>query len=136
MKIFSKEGQTMVDVTRVYPENGNIVMVCKLMGAYSMKIYLKPEELRSAISLVNWDLIKELPGMLVRGTAGEEKLCEIGHNLCRLGPDAMKIIFGEKGESRLASAAGELGMTTLGTVVDSGLLLLQILLQDKKPAKK
>lgn len=132
MKMVSKEGQTMVDVTKVYPDNGNIVMVCKLMGAYSMKIYLKPEELRKAISLVNWDLIKELPDMLVKGTAGEEKLREIGNNLGRLGPDALHIILGENGQSRLASAAAEVGVATFGTLVDSVLLLLQILLQDKK----
>lgn len=132
MKMVSKEGQTMVDVTKVYPDNGNIVMVCKLMGAYSMKIYLKPEELRKAIALVNWDLIKELPDMLVKGTAGEEKLREIGNNLCRLGPDAVKIILGENGQSRLTSAAKELGVATFGTLVDSLLLVLQILLQDKK----
>ena len=132
MKMVSKEGQTMVDVTKVYPDNGNIVMVCKLMGAYSMKIYLKPEELRKAIGLVNWDLIKELPDMLVKGTAGEEKLREIGNNLCKLGPDAVKIILGENGESRLTSAAKELGVATFGTLVDSLLLVLQILLQDKK----
>lgn len=132
MKMVSKEGQTMVDVTKVYPDNGNIVMVCKLMGAYSMKIYLKPEELRNAISLVNWDLIKELPDMMVKGTAGEEKLREIGKNLCKLGPDALNIVFGENGQSRLAGAAAELGVATFGTLVDSMLLLLQILLQDKK----
>ena len=132
MKMVSKEGQTMVDVTKVYPDNGNIVMVCKLMGAYSMKIYLKPEELRKAIGLVNWDLIKELPDMLVKGTAGEEKLREIGNNLCKLGPDAVKIFLGENGESRLTSAAKELGVATFGTLVDSLLLVLQILLQDKK----
>ncbi len=132
MKMVSKEGQTMVDVTKVYPDNGNIVMVCKLMGAYSMKIYLKPEELRKAIALVNWDLIKELPDMLVKGTAGEEKLREIGNNLCKLGPDAVKIILGENGQSRLTSAAKELGVATFGTLVDSLLLVLQILLQDKK----
>lgn len=132
MKMVSKEGQTMVDVTKVYPDNGNIVMVCKLMGAYSMKIYLKPEELRSAVALVNWDLIKELPDMMVKGTAGEEKLRQIGSNLCRLGPDAVKIILGEKGELKLAGAAKELGVATFGTLVDSMLLLLQILLQDKK----
>lgn len=132
MKMVSKEGQTMVDVTKVYPDNGNIVMVCKLMGAYSMKIYLKPEELRKAIALVNWDLIKELPDMLAKGTAGEEKLREIGNNLCKLGPDAVKIILGENGQSRLTSAAKELGVATFGTLVDSLLLVLQILLQDKK----
>lgn len=132
MKMVSKEGQTMVDVTKVYPDNGNIVMVCKLMGAYSMKIYLKPEELRKAIALVNWDLIKELPDMLVKGTAGEEKIREIGNNLCKLGPDAVKIILGENGESRLAGAAKELGVATFGTLVDSLLLVLQILLQEKK----
>lgn len=132
MKMVSKEGQTMVDVIKVYPDNGNIVMVCKLMGAYSMKIYLKPEELRKAIALVNWDLIKELPDMLVKGTAGEEKLREIGNNLCKLGSDAVKIIFGEYGTSRLINAASELGVATFGTLVDSLLLVLQILLQDKK----
>lgn len=132
MKMVSKEGQTMAEITKAYPENGKIVVVCKLMGAYSMKLYLTPEELRKAISLVNWDLIKVLPDMAVKGTAGEEKLREIGNNLCKLGPDAVKIILGENGENRLAGAAKELGVATVGTLVDSLLLMVQILLQEKK----
>lgn len=132
MKMFDNHGTTMVDVTKVYPEDGKIVMKCKLMGAYSMKIYLTPEELRSAISLVNWDLLKEMPEMLISGTCGEEKFRQIGQNLAGLVPEAGKILLGEKGESRLAGAAKELGVTAVGPLVDSTLLLLGILLQSKK----
>jgi hypothetical protein len=40
--MYSREGQEMVDVKKIGREGENLVMKAKLMGAYSMNIYLSP----------------------------------------------------------------------------------------------
>ena len=44
MKLFSRDGQTMVEATKIWLEDDKIVMQCKLMQAYSMPVILTKEE--------------------------------------------------------------------------------------------
>lgn len=68
MKMVSKDGQTMVEATRIWVEGDKIVMQCKLMEAYSMPVYLSKQELRGIVSLLSWDLVKAIPDMLFKDT--------------------------------------------------------------------
>lgn len=67
MKMFSKEGQILVDVTELHREGDNIVMKGKLMNAYSMNIYVRPEEVWRMLKLVSWRIILYVPLMLMKG---------------------------------------------------------------------
>ena len=63
----SKEGQVLVDVSRLWREGEDLVMRGKLMGAYSMNIHLKPEEAWSALKLLTWAVIRSMPGYMLKG---------------------------------------------------------------------
>lgn len=68
MKLFSRDGQTMVEATKIWLEDDKIVMQCKLMQAYSMPVILTKEELRSIFELLDWDLVKAVPDILFKDT--------------------------------------------------------------------
>ncbi|NBJ14245.1 MAG: hypothetical protein FNP40_01460 [Dehalobacter sp. 4CP] len=67
MKMHSKEGQVLVDVSKIWCEGQDLVMKGKLMGAYSMNIHLKPEEAWSILKLLTWGVIRKMPGYMFRG---------------------------------------------------------------------
>lgn len=131
MKMYNKEGITMVDVKRVEKDGDNLAMVCKLMGAYSMKIYLTPKELRQALQLVDWDLIRYLPEMLIKDTRGEEKICRMAETMGKMLLTDSKLLLGPGGGEKLQSAVKEAGAVTMQGLVESLLLLLQVVLEDK-----
>lgn len=131
MQMFSKDGQTMVDVKRMFVKNGQIAMTAKLMGAYSMTIFLPPEELRASLPLITYDLIKAIPDMLVTGTKGEEQLREIGKKLGNMNGDGIKALLGEETVERIKAAANAMGINTAETLVSSLLALLPIILENK-----
>ncbi len=67
MKMYSREGQTLVDVTEMRREGDNIIMKGKLMNAYCMNIYVRPEEVWRMLSLLSWSIISYAPVMLIKG---------------------------------------------------------------------
>jgi hypothetical protein len=73
MKMYSKEGQTLIDVTTVNREGENLTMKGKLMNAYSMTIYLRPEDAWKALGLLSWGVIRYLPFMLLKGRSKARK---------------------------------------------------------------
>lgn len=131
MKMYSKEGQVMVNVTKLAREGDDLVMTAKLMGAYSMKIYLRPEELREALKLLNWEAISYMPEMLITGTKSEDKLRELGSNLSTLTGDNLKLLLGSGAVDKLKDAGKAVGMSTLQGLVENLLLVLQIVLENK-----
>lgn len=72
MKLFSRDGQTMVEANEIWLEEDKIVMQCKLMQAYSMPVILTKEELRKMVDLLSWDLIKAIPGIMFDETVGKK----------------------------------------------------------------
>ena len=136
MKLYSKEGQTMVDVTKVYPEGDNLVMQCKLMGAYSMRIYMKPDQLRAALPLVSWDVVMAVLGMLTKGTQCEDKLAEVGTIFSGTMKENANIVFGENALDKIAAVGTAMGVNTLQGLFDMAMVLLQIVLAEKQPEKK
>lgn len=136
MKLYSKEGQTMVDVTKVYPDGDDLVMQCKLMGAYSMKIYMKPDQLRAALPLVNWEVVMAVLGMLTKGTQCEDKLAEVGTIFNGTMKENANIVFGENALDKIATVGTAMGVNTLQGLFDMVMVLLQIVLAEKQPEKK
>ena len=76
MKMYSKEGQTLIDVTLVRREGENLIMKGKLMNAYSMAIYLRPEDAWKALSLLSFRVIAYAPLMLLKGWRRTQKTSE------------------------------------------------------------
>jgi len=72
MKLFSKDGQTMVDVQSLdITEDGKLVMDAKLMGAYNTVIYLTPYELRHATTLLKKGMVWGIIKMFMAGKKAE-----------------------------------------------------------------
>ncbi|MDR1069606.1 MAG: hypothetical protein LBL37_02300 [Gracilibacteraceae bacterium] len=60
MKLYSRENQIMVDVTKLTPDGADLEMNAKLMDAYSMPILLRPEEIPEAFALLSPGIVKHL----------------------------------------------------------------------------
>lgn len=131
MQMFSKDGQTMVDVKRMFVKNGQIAMTAKLMGAYSMTIFLPPEELRASLPLITYELVKAIPDMLVTGTKGEEQLREIGSKLGSLNSANIKALLGEETVQRMKVATETMGINTAETLFNAVMALLPVIFESK-----
>ena len=67
MKLFSKDGQTMVNVTEIDVDGDNLVMQAKLMNAYTTTIVLTPYELASATKLLKKGMVGHVLKMFRKG---------------------------------------------------------------------
>lgn len=67
MKMYSKEGNTMMDTKSLRREGDNLIMKGKMMDAMAMSIYLKPEDIWAGKNLLTWDIIWHMPIILVKG---------------------------------------------------------------------
>ena len=132
MKMYSKEGQPMVDVTKIGVEGDKMFMQAKLMNAYSMKIYLEPSELRSALALINWDVVSALPGMLTSGTQCEEQLSELGKILGGTMKENVKILLGPNASEKVQAITTAMGANSTKGLFDALMVLLQIVLANKQ----
>lgn len=67
MKMFSREGVEMMDVKSITLEDHNLVLKGKMMGTMATVIYLKPEEVWKAFTLMSFTTMLYMPVMLVKG---------------------------------------------------------------------
>jgi len=67
MKMFSKEGIEMMDVKSFLLDGDNLVMKGKMMGSMNTAVYIKPEDMAEAVSLMPWSIIIKLPGIFIKG---------------------------------------------------------------------
>ena len=64
---FNSTGSEMARLTKVYVKNDQLRAGMTLLGTMPETVYVRPEELVNAINMVNFDVIKVLPGMLREG---------------------------------------------------------------------
>ena len=67
MKMYSKEGNVMMDTHSLRREGDNLIMKGKMMEAMAMSIYLRPEDIWAGKSLLSWSIIWYMPIILVKG---------------------------------------------------------------------
>ena len=68
MKMFAKDGNVLIEVQeKLNREGDNIVMKGKMMGAMTMSVYLKPEEMWNILKLLSFPVFIYLPIMMIRG---------------------------------------------------------------------
>ena len=67
MKLYSKDGQALVNVTSMDIKGDDIVMNAKLMNAYTTTIYLTPYELYQAKGMLKKGMLSHIFKMLRKG---------------------------------------------------------------------
>lgn len=67
MKMFNKDGIEMMDVKAFDLDGENLVMKGKMMGSMNTVIYIKPEDIAAAVSLMPWRVIVRLPVIFLKG---------------------------------------------------------------------
>lgn len=68
MKMYSKEGQVLIDVSsKLTREGDDLIMKGKLMNAYSMPIVVRPEEAWALLSILPFKIMCYLPLFMFKG---------------------------------------------------------------------
>ncbi len=67
MKMYSKEGNVMMDTRSLRRDGDTLIMKGKMMEAMNMSIYLKPEDIWEAKGLLTWSVIWYMPVIIVKG---------------------------------------------------------------------
>ena len=67
MKLMSKDGIEMMDVTSLERVGEVLVVKGKIMRSMPATIHLRPENLWQAFSLFSWPLLLRLPWLMLRG---------------------------------------------------------------------
>lgn len=67
MKMYSKDGNIMMDMHSLRREGSNLVIKGKMMDAMLMSIYLRPEDIWKSKSLLTWSVIWYLPIIIIKG---------------------------------------------------------------------
>jgi hypothetical protein len=67
MKFYTPEKSLLIDVRAIKVHAEGIVIEGKIMGTMPMKAVLRPEEMRSALKLITWSVVRKAIGMLIRG---------------------------------------------------------------------
>ena len=67
MKMFSREGNTLMHIKSVRREGSNLVMKGKMMDAMIMSVYLKPEDLWQGKNLLSFSVLWYMPIIIVKG---------------------------------------------------------------------
>ena len=67
MKMYSKEGNIMMDTRSLRRDGDVLIMKGKMMEAMSMSIFLKPEDIWAGKKLLTWSVIWYMPVILFKG---------------------------------------------------------------------
>ena len=54
MKLYMSDNSDLMEITSIYPENGNLIVVGTIMGAMPVKAIVKPAEMRRAMGLMSF----------------------------------------------------------------------------------
>lgn len=67
MKIFSKDGVEMMDISSISMSDGRIVIKGKMMKSMATILHVEPKGVWEAFRLFPWKLLIRLPVMLIQG---------------------------------------------------------------------
>jgi hypothetical protein len=68
MKLYMTDNSELMEVFRIYPENGNLIVEGTIMGAMPVKAVVKPAEMRRALRLMSFKTMMSAFFMLFRGS--------------------------------------------------------------------
>lgn len=67
MKMFDMNGAVLMDVASLERRGDDLVMKGKMMGTMPATIFIKPEEIWKAKSLLSWSILWYLPIIVIKG---------------------------------------------------------------------
>ena len=67
MKIFSKDGVEMMDISSISLADGRIIIKGKMMKSMATTLHVEPKGVWEAFRLFPWNLLIRLPIMLIQG---------------------------------------------------------------------
>lgn len=67
MKMFDMNGAVLMDVASLERRGNDLVMKGKMMGTMPATIFIKPEEIWKAKSLLSWSILWYLPIIVIKG---------------------------------------------------------------------
>lgn len=68
MKLYMTDNSDLLEIFKIYPENGNLIVEGTIMGAMPVKAVVKPAEIRSALRLMSARTKMKALFMLFRGS--------------------------------------------------------------------
>ncbi len=68
MKLYTTDNSDLMEVSKIYPENGNLMVEGTIMGAMPIKAVVKPAEMRRALGLMSFGTMLRAFFMLFRGS--------------------------------------------------------------------
>lgn len=67
MKMYSKDGTEMMDISWVDREGSDLVVKGKMLKSMPATIYIKPKEIWQAKSLLKWHVVFYMPIIILKG---------------------------------------------------------------------
>jgi hypothetical protein len=68
MKLYASDNSDLMEITKIVPENGNLIVEGTIMGAMPIRAIVKPAEMRKAIGLMSLKTMFCAFCMLFRGS--------------------------------------------------------------------
>jgi hypothetical protein len=68
MKLYTTDNSELMEVYKIYPENGNLMVEGTIMGAMPVRAVVKPGEVRRALCLMSFKTLLFAFFMLFRGS--------------------------------------------------------------------
>jgi len=71
VKLYGPDKSLLIEVSAVKPHAEGLVIEGKIMSAMPMKAVLRPEDLRAALKLVSWAIVRRGLAMLFRSASAK-----------------------------------------------------------------
>ncbi len=68
MKLYMTDNSDLMEIVKIYPENGNLIVEGTIMGAMPVRAVVKPAEMRSALGLMSFRTKMSAFFMLFKGS--------------------------------------------------------------------
>lgn len=68
MKLYASDNSDLMEIGKIYPENGNLIVEGTIMGTMPIRAIVKPAEMRKALGLMSLKTMGCALLMLFRGS--------------------------------------------------------------------
>jgi hypothetical protein len=68
MKLYATDNSDLMEVSKIYPVNGNLIVEGTIMGAMPIRATVKPAEVRAALGMMSFKTLFFAFLMLFRGS--------------------------------------------------------------------
>jgi hypothetical protein len=68
MKLYASDNSDLMEISKIYPDGGNLIVEGTIMGAMPIRAVVKPAEMRKALGLMSMKTLSVAFLMLFRGS--------------------------------------------------------------------